>query len=620
VTDRVIRFSIEQESITPDQESSVRKSMTIRQMISGWAESSANEFALVAPGMSPLTYGRLNDQVDSLVASLRAMGISRDDRVAVVLSNGPAMAIAFLATGIAGISAPLNPAYRESEFDFYLSDLNAKALIVQEGIDSPAITVACRRGIPILALSADRGLPDEFTKVRSFGTSFLGEVPMPRPDDVALVLYTSGTTSIPKRVPLSHANLLVSAHNIEASLALKSRDRCLNVMPLFHIHGLVGSVLSSLAAGASVVLPPAFDSFSFFHWMESFQPTWYSGVPAIHQAIFAHAKNHGATIQHSNLRLIRSASAPLPPRLMTELEELFKVPVIEAYGMTEAAHQIASNPLPPRQRKAGSVGVPTGVEIAIMNEDGKTLKQGEKGEIVLRGPSVTRFYDDNTEANEQAFRRGWFRTGDKGYLDSDGFLFITGRLKEVVNKGGERISLQEVDAALLRHPGVYQAVAFAVQHPSLGEDVAAAVVVDSQTTEAAIRQYLQSQLAEFKIPSRLVIVDEIPKGATGKIQRFGLADTFAAQLAPKVVAPRGDLETKIADIYAEVLGVKEISAAENFFALGGDSLRAMQVIARVRAAFNVDLSIATIFLKSTVRDVAHEIYRTMESARQAIGR
>jgi len=617
VIDRVLKLPPEQDAITADLESSVRKSMTIRQMISDWAESSANEFALVAPRMIPLTYGRLNDQVDSLVASLRAMGISRDDRVAVVLSNGPAMAIAFLATAIAGISAPLNPAYRESEFDFYLSDLNAKALIVQEGIDSPAMTVACRRGIPILALSANRDLAEEYTTVRSFATSSLGEGPIPRPDDVALVLYTSGTTSKPKRVPLSHANLLISAHNIEASLALKPRDRCLNVMPLFHIHGLVGGLLSSLAAGASVAIPEQFDPDHVLQWMAELQPTWYTAVPTIHQAILREARSRSCAHREWPLRFIRSSSAPLPVKLMTELEEFFKVPVIEAYGMTEAAHQIASNPLPPCKRKAGSVGVPTGVEIAIMNEDGTSLKQGEKSEIVLRGPGVTRFYEDNTEANEQAFRRGWFRTGDEGYLDSDGFLFITGRLKEVINKGGEKISPQEVDAALLRHPGVYQAVAFAVQHPFLGEDVAAAVVVDDNTTEAALRLYLQSQLAEFKIPSRLVIVDEIPKGATGKIQRFGLTDKFAAQLAPKAVAPKGDLETKLADIYAEVLGVKEISAAENFFALGGDSLRAMQVIARVRAVFNVNLSIATIFWKSTVRDLGHEISRSMDSASPA---
>jgi acyl-CoA synthetase (AMP-forming)/AMP-acid ligase II len=545
------------------------------------------------------------------------MGVARDNRVAVVLSNGPAMAIAFLATAIAGISAPLNPAYCESEFDFYLSDLNAQALIVQEGVDSPATRVASRRGIPMLTLSADRGLPDEFTIIRSDATLSSGNGPIPSPDDVALVLYTSGTTSRPKRVPLTHAKLSLSAHNVETSLVLKPTDRCLNIMPLFHVHGLVGVVLSTLVAGASVVLPPAFDSLSFFDWMKEFQPTWYSAVPAIHQAILANAKNHVATIQRSKLRLIRSASAPLPTRLMAELEGLFKVPVIEAYGMTEAAHQVASNPLPPIKRKPGSVGVATGVEIAIMSEDGTPLKQGEKGEVVLRGPSVVRFYDDNTEANEQAFRHGWFRTGDQGYLDSDGFLFITGRLKEVVNKGGEKIALQEVDAALLAHPGVYQAVAFAIPHPSLGEDIAAAVVVDEKTTEATINQYLQGQLAEFKIPSRLVIVDEIPKSATGKIQRSGLADRFAARLAPKVVAPKSDLETRISDIYAEVLSLKEINAAENFFALGGDSLRAMQVIARVREVFNVNLSIATIFGKSTVRDLAQEISRAMESASAA---
>jgi len=594
----------------------MRESMTIRQMISDLAQSRSNEFAIVAPGISPMTYGRLNDRVDCLVASLRAMGVGRNDHVAVVLANGPATAVAFLATTIAGISAPLNPAYRESEFDFYLSSLNAKALIVQEGIDAPAIAVARRRDIPILALSADRGFSDEFTIIRSGATlSSSGEVPLPKPDDVALVLYTSGTTSKPKRVPLTHANLLASAHNIEASLALKPRDRCLNVMPLFHIHGLVGVVLSSLVAGASVVLPPAFDSLSFPDWMKEFQPTWYSGVPAIHQAILANAKKHGTTVQYSNLRLIRSASASLSPRLMAEMEERFEVPVIEAYGMTEAAHQIASNPLPPCERKAGSVGVPTGVEIAIMNEDGKTLKQDEKGEIALRGPNITRGYDDNALANEETFSDGWFRTGDQGHLDADGYLYLTGRLKEMINRGGEKVSPHEIDEALLEHPDISQAVTFAVPHSSLGEDVAAAVVVGdkARTTEAEIREYLLGRLAAFKVPSRLLIVDDIPKGATGKIQRIGLAEKFAAQLQERFIAPKNDIEAMLADIYAEVLGAEQVGASDNFFALGGDSLRANQVLSRIRAAYQVNLSIATIFWKATVADLAHEIFRAMET-------
>ena len=380
---------------------------------------------------------------------------------------------------------------------------------------------------------------------------------------------------------------------------MSSGDRCLNVMPLFHIHGLVGGLLSSLAAGASFAAISNFDSNYFFDWMKELKPTWYTAVPTIHQEILRCARDCAETIRESQLRFIRSSSAPLASEALEDLERVFKVPVIEAYGMTEASHQITSNPLPPFERKKGSVGVATITEVAIVDEEGRFLAVGKRGEIVLRGANVTAGYE----------RNGWFRTGDLGYFDSGGYLFLTGRLKEIINRGGEKISPREIDEALLEHPGVLQAVAFATPHVSLGEDIAAAVVVRDpiETTEASIRAYLIGRLATFKVPAQLLIVDDIPKSSTGKIQRAALAERFAARLQGGFIAPKNELETLVASIYADVLEIQQVSASDNFFALGGDSLRATQVISRVRSLFAVNLPIASLFLRSTVAELAEEI-------------
>jgi acyl-CoA synthetase (AMP-forming)/AMP-acid ligase II/acyl carrier protein len=584
--------------------------MTIYRAVMNWVDIAPERTAILAPGGVALGYLRLKCFVDDLVCSMAASGVGRQDRVAVVLPNGPELAIALIASASAGVCAPLNPGYCEAEFEFYFSDLKPKLLIAMSGIDSPALAVAHRHGVPILTCSESGNRAGEDGKSVAASSS---PAQLAAPDDLALLLYTSGTTAKPKRVPLTHANLLISAQNIGTSLALQPADRCLNMMPLFHIHGLVGAMLSSLAAGSSIAIPPRFDGSGFFDWLDELQPTWYTAVPTIHQAILQDAKNHRATIARSKLRLIRSSSAPLPLRLIAELEGVFQAPLIEAYGMTEAAHQIASNPLPPRQRKPGSVGLGTGVEIAIMDEAGTFRKRGETGEIVVRGPNITRGYDDNPGANEQAFSRGWFRTGDQGYLDADGYLFITGRLKELINRGGEKIAPREIDEVLLSHPEVLQAAAFAVAHASLGEDVAAAVVVRDKrrASEFLLRQYLFEKLAPFKIPSRIFVVDELPKGATGKLQRIGLLAKIAKDFSAGSAAPETGLEATIAEIYEEVLGVKDVGGQDNFFELGGDSLRATQVISRIRSIFHIDLPIATIFWRATVIDLAHEISRAL---------
>src|ERR1017187_1996684 len=370
-----------------------------------------------AVGRPPLSHSQLAGQVWLIVERLRSAGVSRTDRVAVVLPNGPEMAIAFLGVACAAVCAPLNPAYRRSEFTFYFEDLRPKLLIVQNGLDSPARAVANELGIPILGLTPGLLAEGRMSTV------------LPQPNDVALVLHTSGTTSRPKIVPLSHANLAASARNIGRTLALTPQDRCLNVMPLFHIHGLIAALLSSLAAGGSVVCTPGFLAPDFFRWLAEFAPTWYTAVPTIHQAVLARASENRGIIQRRHLRFVRSRSPPLPPSVMSELESVFNAPVIEAYGMTEATHQMASTPLPPAIRKPGSVGLAAGPEIAILAESGAFYFAGPtpSGEIVIRGDNLTAGYAGNPQANAEAFRDGWFRTGDVGSLDAAGYLSLTAR-------------------------------------------------------------------------------------------------------------------------------------------------------------------------------------------------
>ena len=484
-----------------------------------------NAPVILAPGRPPLTYSSLYQHIDEMGSTLRAMGIARRDRVAVVLPNGPEMAVTILTVAASATCAPMNPAYGAEELDRYFSDLRPRALITSAGIDSPASRVALSRGIRVLELSttpdAEAGL---FTLA---GDQQDGAPHEPvKPGDVALMLFTSGTTARPKRVPMTHANICAGAHAYAASLALKESDRCLNVLPLFHGHGVVATVLTSLTAGASVVCTPGCDVNSFFGWLTSFRPTWYSAVPTMHQAILARVRQNSERVADCGLRFIRSASAPLPPTVLAELEQTFEAPVIELYGMTETGSSaIACNPLPPRRRKVGSVGVPVGLDVAIIGEEGAFLPGGKTGEVVVRGASVMSGYDGDPMANQAAFVGGWFRTGDHGLFDDDGYLVLVGRKQEIINRGGEKFAPREVDEVLLEHPAVAEAATFAVPHPTLGEDVASAVVLRPHmaATPADIRQFTIGRVADFKIPRQVLIVEELPKGPTGKVQRVGLA-------------------------------------------------------------------------------------------------
>ena len=496
--------------------------MSIPDLLSAGADDAV---ALSAPGGGPtLTYRALREHVADVTGWLASQGIGPGDRVGIVLDNGPEMAAAFLSIGSAATAAPLNPSYRAEEFEFYLSDLGAKLLVVAAGKDSPSLGVAEKLGIPVARLTPhpERGAGSFSLHGNSGGTP--RSVRPPSPDDIALVLHTSGTTSRPKIVPLAHKNIAASASNIRRTLGLAAQDRGLVIMPLFHIHGLIAALSAPISAGAEVCCTPGFNALKFFGWMDETKPTFYTGVPTMHQAILLRAPVNAAVLQHHRLRFIRSSSSALPPTVITELERVFGVPVVEAYGMTEATHQMASNPLG-GPRKAGTVGPSGGPEIRIANDRGETVPRGQTGEIVIRGPNVMTAYENNPKANAEAFYGDWFRTGDQGVMDADGYVAITGRLKEIINRGGEKISPREVDEIIMEHPAVHQCVTFAMPHDMLGEDVAAAIVLrqGKAATDKELREFASARLAPYKVPRKILIVSEIPVGATGKLQRIGLA-------------------------------------------------------------------------------------------------
>jgi oxalate---CoA ligase len=574
------------------------------------AERQPDAIAIAAPGRAVLTYRGLTRQVESGCQVLRDMGLRRTDRLALVLSPGPDMAVAILAAMHAAACAPLDPAYREPEFASYFAHVRASAVILPANAGSAARAAARRCGIRIIEFhAAEDNEGVRFSAPRACRPSPAPSPAMPEPGDTALLLRTSGTTGRPKLVPLTHANLCASARTIAATLRLGHEDRCLNVMPLFHIHGLVAALLSTLAAGGSVVCTSGFDPARFLCWAAEVAPTWYTAAPAIHQAILAE-RRRTAGVGARPFRFIRSCSAPLPRPVLDELENTFQAPVIEAYGMTEAAHQVCSNPLPPQVRKPGSVGRATGCEVAILDDAGRPVSNGAVGEVVIRGPGVTVAYEDGPADNAAAFRNGWFRTGDLGMVDRDGYLYLKGRLKDIINRGGEKISPREVEDALAEHPAVVQAVAFPVPHTVLGEDVAAAVVVRSnaQVAEGGLRQFAASRLADFKVPSRVVILDRLPTGATGKVARDRLAARLGVREAAPCLAPTDEVERALAEIWAPLLGAhRAIGVHENFFQLGGYSLAAARMLEQVEQRFGRRLPMSILFQAPTVAELAELI-------------
>jgi acyl-CoA synthetase (AMP-forming)/AMP-acid ligase II len=494
--------------------------MILRELLQNGKPS---QFAIRTDSGHSLTYVDLAEQIDSLANELSRLGLGKGDRIAMALPNGLEVIVLFLAASTVGTAAPLNPAYTRDEFRFYLEDTNAGALIVPSTGCDEARAAA---GDKILLIEASLD-PDGQVRL-SVEQSGKSRAPASQTDeDIALILHTSGTTSRPKRVPLSHANLMTSARNVADTYQLTPEDVSLCVMPLFHVHGLVASTLATLHSGGTVVVTPKFNPLSFWSIVRDCKATWYSAVPTIHQVLLARSKAGKRPDGAEHLRFVRSCSAALAPQTMADLEERFGVPLLEAYGMTEAAHQMASNPLPPGARKPGSVGRGTAVEIGILNEAGELLPTGTTGEVSIKGPNVFGGYEGNAEANASSFSQGWFRTGDQGYLDTEGYLTLVGRLKELINRGGEKISPREIDEALMTHSAVAEAVCFGTPDRVYGEEVAAAVVLKDSASEKDLIAHCRASLSDFKVPKKIYIVEAIPRTATGKIQRRNVAAAFA---------------------------------------------------------------------------------------------
>ena len=475
--------------------------------------------AVIVPELGiSVTYDALRQQVLAMADALASAGIGRGDRVATALPNGLPAIVSFLAASIAGTAAPLNPAYPYEEFLFFLKDTNARLLLCPRAGAEYARSAAADLNIPVFSVEmSDAGV------VHLEGAPGGKSAVEPTADDIALILHTSGSTGRPKRVPLPHLNLAVSSANIANTYSLSEEDISLCIMPLFHIHGLIGSVMSTLLSGGAIVIPTKFNALSFWRTVKDHRVTWYSGVPTMHQLLLA--RTHHKPAEADCLRFIRSCSAPLSPELIHKIEGVFGVPFVEAYGMTEAAHQMTSNPLPPRLRKAGSVGVGTGIRMSIMDSKGNHLGTNQRGEVAIQGASVFRGYENNPEANARSIVDGWFRTGDQGMLDEHCYLYLTGRIKDIVIRGGENIAPHEVDEVLMKHPAVAAAVAFGFAHPTLGEEVAAAVVLHEPhgASESVLLKHCREWLAEYKCPKKIYLVKSIPTTATGKIRRRAVA-------------------------------------------------------------------------------------------------
>ncbi len=477
------------------------------------------DIALLAPDGPSLTYEDLRRQVHDLGEQLRGLGVAREDRVLFALPNGIEAIVAFLGVSSVATAGPLNPGYRPEEFRFYMEDTSHKALITPAD-DGEAARGVALDGVLQIAASCDS---DGAVTLTCRQPASCATTERPAPDDPALVLHTSGTTSRPKRVPLRHKNLAASAVNIRDTYALTPEDVSLCVMPLFHVHGIVASLLAALLSGGTVVAPPRFSANGFWPMAERYGVSWFTAVPSMHQALLARSANQPPAVPQE-LRFIRSCSSPLAADVMLAMEDRFGVPALEAYGMTEAAHQMTSNPLPPGERLPGSVGPGTGVEVAIMDDAGRLLPGGDRGEVVIRGRNVIDGYEDNPQANADSFAGGWFRTGDEGTLDEQGYLTLTGRLKELINRSGEKISPWELDQVLMAHPAVAEAVCFAAPHPMHGEEPAAAVVLAGAATERDLIRHCRDRVAAFKAPRKIHILDQIPKTATGKVQRRLVAE------------------------------------------------------------------------------------------------
>jgi oxalate---CoA ligase len=557
--------------------------------------SAPDAAALVRPGQSSFSFLQCAAAADRIALELQKAGIRRGDLVALAIPNAEQLLLGFLGAARVAAAAPLDYKLAEPALQSRMLLLKPSALVTTVEPDPKLMRTASATGTPLLGLSFPPGHEDRPEIVSMRPCTPAARTNRNVSADVAAVFQTSATTGTPKLAPLTHRNLAAMIGNVQRSFGLRADDRFLCLMPLYHLAGLL-SCLAQLLSGGVVICSNAFDPAQFMEWLETDRPTWYLAGPAIHRAILQLVQERPGRFSQSTLRFIRSGTAAIPPFLVEALERSLRVPVIHGYGMTEAG--VITSTFFNARHAGGSVGKSIGVAVGIMAPDGSLLPSTVQGEIVLRGEEVISGYLDDPDANRAAFHNGWFRTGDLGWLDPDGELFITGRLREIINRGGEKILPHEIDSVLAEHPAVEQAAAFAIPHPALGEDIATAVILrpGAAADESELRSYMAPRVGQARLPSRIFFVDEIPVSATGKPRRRELSQVFAR--ATEFPSPgksqhsntaTNPMEQRIAEIWVRVLGIPaQPHENESFFALGGDSLALTQMLAIMEAEMGVD--------------------------------
>jgi acyl-CoA synthetase (AMP-forming)/AMP-acid ligase II len=583
------------------------------------AELQPDHTAVVASGFAPLSYRELQRLIDEVRVALRQAGFGQSARVAVAIPNGPQAALAIVAVTCSAVSIPLNPRQTVSEIETCLAALRPDALLLVKAADSAARRAAERKGITIIEATQAKGGAIGFSigEPESSIAAKPNASDEPDGDALAFILQTSGTSAGPKLIPTSHRNMLAAAARVQAWFDLTPQDRCLSVSPIFYAHGLHVTVFAALLSGGSVAFPTDASKFDYSEWFGNLRPTWYSAGPTLHHLVLDQTKSGADAKTGHSLRFVLSGGAPLPRNVLEGLEHALGVPVVEHYGSSEAM-QICSNLLPPRGSKLGTVGVPWPNTILIVGEDGGRLPSGAQGEILVGGPTVVSGYLDASELNSFSFVDGWFKSGDIGSLDEDGFLALHGRKDDLINRGGEKISPVEIDDALMRHPAVAEAAAFPVPHPRLGEDVAAAVVLrrGMKATPIELRGYLLERLAPFKIPRRIVIRDQLPKGQTGKVMRRRLAEGLEEKIAAetRIAAPQSiedtsvysDLVIKLTEIWERLLKITPLPD-EDFFQNGGDSLLAMEMLVELEVLTGRTISNSILLEAPTIGLLAQKL-------------
>ncbi|HEX8647478.1 MAG TPA: AMP-binding protein, partial [Thermoleophilaceae bacterium] len=596
-----------------------RSAGTLYELLAGRARRDPGAPALLGPGREPLGFGQLVALLDELGEELARLGIGRGARVATLAPPGAETAVAVLAVACHATCVPLDPRLTAGECEGALRQTGAVALLGPEGGESAAWSVARELGLATIAWSAPGGAAAGHIRLHGAPVSDRARAERAQPGDVALLLRTSGTAAAPRIVPVEQRTVVARAGKAARMLGLRADDRCLGLMPLCYAHGLHSALIGPLAAGGSAICPPGFGREAFLGCLTGLEPTWYTAGATHQLAIAGWLRERPEAVAGHRLRFVRSSAAPLDPRVRDELEEALGVPVVQAYGTSETG-PVAANP-PEGPIKHGTVGVSPDGDVAVADEDGALLGPGAEGEVVVRGATVFAGYLDDPDATRAAFRDDWFRTGDLGSLDADGYLTLSGRLKDVINRGGEKVSPLEIDRRLLEHPQVEEAAAFGVPHPRLGEDVAVAVRLrpDARVEERELRRFLLERLTTFKVPRRIVVVDEIPKGPTGKPLRGALGERLGTGALPggphagNGAAPEapavGAIENTLARLWRAALGREDVGPGDDFFQLGGDSLIAVELLAAVERELHVRLPLASLIEFPTIRAMARGLER-----------